>query len=75
LCKGTGLIPTNEAEIQRIAKENDMSEADVRRLSDAMDDARLGKLIDGKKDTPLDEQVQVRYDECPESDEVHDGGY
>jgi len=59
----------------RIAKELNMDISDVDRLSDAMDDARLGKLIDGKKDAPINAQVQARYDECPESDEVCDGGY
>ena len=58
-----------------IAKRLNMNIADVDRLSNAMDQARIGKLIDGEKDTPLDEQVQARYDECPESDYVHDEGY
>jgi hypothetical protein len=66
-------------EVSRIAKELNMTEADVSRLSGAIDYARLGKLFDeqSKKhfSTPLDAQVAARMEECPESDEVYDEGY
>ena len=66
-------------EISKIAKELNMTEADVSRISEAMDYARLGKLFDeqSKKhfSPPVDAQVAARIEECPESDEVYDEGY
>ena len=45
-----------------------MSTSDVARISDAMDYARLGKLVDGAK-----EESSVEFEDC---DQVHnDEGY
>lgn len=47
-----------------------MSTSDVARISDAMDYARLGKLVDGAND---DDDSLVEFEDC---DQVHnDEGY
>lgn len=62
----------NEAEIQRIAKQNNMNESDVRRLSDAMTYARLSKIANMIMADKSNDHV-VEFEDC---DQVHnDEGY